>query len=762
MLSANYTQISGPSYPLGAHLCLVGITADTAYNIRREWCDSTNASIASEEWRVPQTAGGPWMDNQPTHSRLWAAQVFTGLEYDVSSPRATRTLASDATSLDFQRRSTMLSSQRVFNVTELFSLRQTAGGLTMRVQLDEPPLDATFTFVPAGASVGHPASLRPPEKKALQSPLPSPLQRAAAVAPAPVPKPWSRGGLAPKWFSLKLSDAWLLSDSALHDNVLAISLQGLANRQHAALYLEYPADWAYGYTADVREWVASSRGQAYEPLASLSDALAAFASVPRGYVLWDPHGTASARGSHNSARQSLLVAFTAAGQLGALVATSAHVPALRAMGLPLLADYSSVLRNMSDAEAMAWAKERWWANATKDELMWMGGECDMQVRPAQADVGVMRGLFFTDLSTLLTPQWADENALADDLIAEAADSCERAGGNPLIVLGWHSYCKDYEHTFITMASRHGARNHGLNTNPNLSFMSQLALPHDFTFKNRPPPAQPSSASSSSSPPPSSSSLVVAAPGAASAAKLPRVAMTFVQTDGLGLGAWSKAGRGSIPYSWEVTLPDLEIQPAILQMFYEQATQNDTFVACLSGPGYLYPKAVPSAKLPGLLRLAGASMRTLDLHAMVAFDASAAATASHTVTGDCTLSAEVVAAYAAHLPEARAILNGYGPTFTFASSRRAAAAGGGNLSTVSFDYYLDPSGTVASIAADLATLGEINDLAAPYLLAVHVREWSTVGRVAQVLAQLPAGFALLPVHEWIPIANAHPTFRPRYR
>lgn len=219
--------------------------------------------------------------------------------------------------------------------------------------------------------------------------------------------------------------------------------QGLANRKSAALYLEYPTDWAYGYTASVREWVASSRGSAYTPLASLADALAAFRAVPKGYVLWDPHGTTSARGTYNSARQSLLVALTAAGQLGGIVATEAQVPMLEALGLPRLADYSSLLRNMSDAQAMAWAKQRLWAGATKDELMWMGGECGTQVRPAQADVGVMRGLFFTDLSTLQTPQWVEENALADELIAEAADACEAAGGNPLIVLGWHSYARTH-------------------------------------------------------------------------------------------------------------------------------------------------------------------------------------------------------------------------------------------------------------------------------------------------------------------------------
>ena len=60
--------------------------------------------------------------------------------------------------------------------------------------------------------------------------------------------------------------------------------------------------------------------------------------------------------------------------------------------------------------------------------------------------------------------------------------------------------------------------------------------------------------------------------------------------------WNKPGRGALPYSWEVTLPDLEIQPALLAMFYQQATRNDTFVAALSGPGYIYPKSA-GAHLP---------------------------------------------------------------------------------------------------------------------------------------------------------------------
>ena len=33
-------------------------------------------------------------------------------------------------------------------------------------------------------------------------------------------------------------------------------------------------------------------------------------------------------------------------------------------------------------------------------------------------------------------------------------------------------------------------------------------------------------------------------------------------------------------------------PAMLEYFYGMATPNDYFVGGLSGPGYMYPKAIP--------------------------------------------------------------------------------------------------------------------------------------------------------------------------
>ena len=38
-------------------------------------------------------------------------------------------------------------------------------------------------------------------------------------------------------------------------------------------------------------------------------------------------------------------------------------------------------------------------------------------------------------------------------------------------------------------------------------------------------------------------------------------------------------------------------PGMAEYFYSMATPNDYFIGCLSGPGYLYPKAVPPSTAP---------------------------------------------------------------------------------------------------------------------------------------------------------------------
>ena len=222
------------------------------------------------------------------------------------------------------------------------------------------------------------------------------------------------------------------------------------------------------------------------------------------------------------------------------------------------------------------------------------------------------------------------------------------------------------------------------------------------------------------------------PKVATHAEAGKVYVVLVQTDGLGLGAWARPGRGNVTYAWEVTLPDLELQPALLQMFYENATERDYFVGALSGPGYMYPKAVPPALLPKRLAFAQEMMTTLDLAHWIIFDASATH-GEHTCTGDTTLSEAAVAAYFASdtMPATKGFLNGYAPAFTNA---RDAASG---RSLLSFEYYLDPSRTVEAAVQDLTDLAAAN-LERPYFLPVHVREFSAITKVSEILNALPEG------------------------
>lgn len=101
------------------------------------------------------------------------------------------------------------------------------------------------------------------------------------------------------------------------------------------------------------------------------------------------------------------------------------------------------------------------------------------------------------------------------------------------------------------------------------------------------------------------------------------------------------------------------------------------------------------------------------------------------------------------------LNGYAPTFTFKHNEATAQ------SLLSFDYYLDPSRSVSDAVSDIRALADANSARSPYYLAIHVREFSTVGKVQQIIAALPADeFEVLPVDTFFARANKAPTWEDR--
>ena len=191
-----------------------------------------------------------------------------------------------------------------------------------------------------------------------------------------------------------------------------------------------------------------------------------------------------------------------------------------------------------------------------------------------------------------------------------------------------------------------------------------------------------------------------------------------------------------------------LAPAMLEFFYSQATPNDYFIGALSGPGYLYPRAVPPAALPGLLDEAQRLMEKLDLEVFDIMDYSE----GRFFEGKLDLPRGIVEAYYARMPHALGFVNGYIPAGTFAAQ--------GGRPFVSFDYYLSPTQSEEDAAADIRELAAANPRR-PYFLLMHVRNFSDIRRVKRILDRLPEEFEVTPLDLFLLMAGRKPTFRERY-
>ena len=512
-----------------------------------------------------------------------------------------------------------------------------------------------------------------------------------------------REGYAAAWM-MKLEDDWAIGGN-LPVNAFLISLQGLANAAAPRLYFVYPEKWDFLYTPTVLEYYREKRHYTFTELKTPGAALRTFRGAVRGYVVWD-----------TTVRTSLIVAFTAAGLEKAVVVTGGEIPLAEREGLTCLADFRGKFTGMSDAEIYTWAYNEYWKRCSRDYVVWMGGESGKIMKPGVADFGIARGAVFTDLSTL--PADSAEFTLADRIMGEM---------KPLsMVMGWHSYAKDKERDFVRCASRHVLRVEGLHTLPNMSFSSLTPASKGFRWKNN--------------------HTVVPgkryAPGK-------KTYIALVQTDGMGLGAWFKPGRGAIPCAWEVTMNWAWLAPAMLEYFYGTATPNDYFVGGLSGPGYMYPKAIPPSALAGVVAMTRQMTRDLDLPVFEFMDYSEGAT----VEGNSDLTKDVVDAYYSGMPEATGFINGYAPSYTFAVRE--------GKPLISFDYYLSESRPEADAAADLEELAAVNPKR-PYFLLVHIREYSDLQRTKNILDRLGPGFEVVPLDLFVKLAGQSPTFEERFR
>jgi hypothetical protein len=503
-------------------------------------------------------------------------------------------------------------------------------------------------------------------------------------------------------FVYHLDDNWEIG-GGLPLNAMVISLQGITNRNGPIVYLLYPDDWPFTYVNAVFDFYTSRRYYRFKQLKTAEEVVGALAKYTRGYVVWD-----------TSVRTSLIVAYTIAGLEDAVVVSEELIPLVEKAGLRRVEDLRGRFRGKNDAQIYAWAHDRYWARCSREWIVWLGGDHGKVMKPAVADWGITKRVFFNDLST--RPSDSAEYTLSRKLLGDMKPMS--------MVMGWHSYAKDLEEEHVALTSSFGHRVEGLNSLPNLSFSALVPASPGFVFRNnhhvregeRPTPKA-------------------------------KVYISCIQTDGMGLGAWLKPGRGEIPYAWEVLMNYTWMAPGMAEFFYTTATPNDYLIGCLSGPGYLYPKAVPRQYLPALIAMAREQMKTLDLRVFETMDWSEGSE----VEGNTDLTKEIIDLYYDGMPEAIGFVNGYGPGYTFTSRD--------GRPFVSYDYYLSPSRPEPDAVADLQELAVVNPRR-PYFLLVHVREYSDVKRVRGILDRLGPEFEVVPLDLFLTMAGTQPTFEER--
>ncbi|MFZ5515934.1 MAG: GxGYxYP domain-containing protein [Candidatus Zhuqueibacterota bacterium] len=505
-------------------------------------------------------------------------------------------------------------------------------------------------------------------------------------------------------YVMKLTNNWEIQGD-LPTQALLISLQGVANIGAPRLYFLYAQGWDYNFCEPILNYYKDKRSMQFTELATADDALGALKSHANGYIVWD-----------TSARTSLIVAFTAAAVNQAVVVTEALIPMVEKHGLKPIEDFRGTFTGQSDYDIYQWAYKKYWNSCSKDFLIYMGGESGSMMKPGIADFGIYKKAFFTDAST--DPSDSLEYLFARRLFREM---------KPLsLVMGWHSYAKDKEADHVRLASNYALRVEGLHTLPNMSFNNQIPLTPGYAFKNN------HHVQAGAEYPPKK-----------------KVYISCIQSDCLGLGSWTKPGRGDIPYAWEVTMNWLWLAPAMLQFYYDMATPNDYFIGSLSGPGYMYPKSIPTEYMPDVVDSAYALMKALDLTIFELMEHTSY-WESGGINDDVTK--DVLEFYFKGMPDAIGFANGYRPAHTFAVQD--------GRPFISYDYYLSEKRDLNEAAADLMELANLNPRR-PYFLLIHIRQWSDINRVKEWLKKLGSEFELIPLDLFMKMAGVAPTFKTRY-
>ena len=144
------------------------------------------------------------------------------------------------------------------------------------------------------------------------------------------------------------------------------------------------------------------------------------------------------------------------------------------------------------------------------------------------------------------------------------------------IFGWHTK-RDDEFSFMLHLSANGLRLVPSHLASNFSFHSKLKAPSEFTQKH----CQPSQIK----------------------LEKDKTYLTFTLSDGdqlvlmntAQLGNWFREERGKVPFNWEMQPLLVDIAPALLGRYFNTLTESDYLIAGPSGAGYIVPPLLSNLK-----------------------------------------------------------------------------------------------------------------------------------------------------------------------
>ncbi|MDT0678340.1 GxGYxYP domain-containing protein [Autumnicola musiva] len=371
------------------------------------------------------------------------------------------------------------------------------------------------------------------------------------------------------------------------ETLLFTCFQGICNRERANVFLYYPRksgeSWYSKYPVEESRvfynWYKKYDHLQFEeiqdPYKLFDERYKAYRYNIKGFVVVDIEETATANIAANYASIENLLPITE---------ELLQKEEIKLLGLPAKRDLRGEFTGKSKLEINQWAFEHQWPQANHARV------ANLSTPKPEPNASLPTNSFFTS------------NRARDFTVAERGFFFNLASKNedydlkdqilkemePLgYVFGWHQGAGETAH--IRHLSKNGQLALGASTYAaNFSFHSRVEVPGAVErFRNR----------------------VVAGLGKEEVLE-EKIYLTFILSDGNSLnfitrrglgGQWQLSKRGQIPFGWEISPLLAKEGPGILDYFQATATENDFFVASVSGIADFYPRAVPMDKLRDILQ-----------------------------------------------------------------------------------------------------------------------------------------------------------------